>query len=270
MPEPLIDTHAHLDEDAFDVDRDDVVARAAAEGVARIITIGTTAPTSRRSVEIAAQYPSVFAAVGVQPNYVSQAKAGDWEEIERLAAEPKVVALGETGLDRYWDYAPLDLQVDYFQRHLRLAQRLDLPFVVHCREAEADVVAQLKIAAESGPLRGVMHSFTGDLATARACLDLGLYISFAGMVTFKKSQALREVATQIPPDHILVETDSPYLAPQPFRGKRNEPAFVRATANDLAQLRGVSPDEFARQTTANAQALFRIPMGDAARVATAG
>lgn len=255
---PLIDTHAHLDEDAFEPDRDEVIARAAEAGIARMITIGTTAPTSRRSVEIATQYPSVFAAVGIQPNYASQAKAGDWEEIERLTREPKVVAIGETGLDRYWDYAPFDLQIDYFQRHLRLAREVDLPFVVHCREAEADVVEQLKLAAQAGRLRGVMHSFSGDLATARACLELGLYISFAGMVTFKKSQVLREVAVQIPADRILVETDSPYLAPQPFRGKRNEPAWVRATANNLAELRGVSSDEFARQTTENACRLFRL------------
>lgn len=256
--QPLIDTHAHLDEDAFEPDRDEVVARAGKAGIARIITIGTTAPTSRRAVEIAAQYPSVFAAVGIQPNYVSQAKAGDWEEIERLAREPKVVAIGETGLDRYWDYAPFDVQIDYFQRHLRLACETNLPIVVHCREAEADVVKQLQIAAETGPLRGVMHSFTGDLATAQTCLELGLYISFAGMVTFKKSQALREVAKQIPADRILVETDAPYLAPQPFRGKRNEPAWVRATANNLAELRGIPPDDFARQTAENACRLFRL------------
>lgn len=257
----LIDTHAHLDEEAFDPDRDEVVSRSVEAGVTRIITIGTTAPTSRRAVEIAAQYPGVFAAVGIQPNYAAQAKAGDWEEIEQLARSAKVVAIGETGLDRYWDYAPFDVQVDYFQRHLRLAREIDLPFVVHCREAEADVVAQLRQAAEGGPLRGVMHSFTGDIQTARACLDLGLYISFAGMVTFKKSQVLREVAEQIPADRILVETDSPYLAAQPFRGKRNEPAWVRATANNLAELRGVAPDEFARQTTENACRLFRLSPG---------
>lgn len=257
----LIDTHAHLDEEAFDPDRDDVVTRAIDAGVARIVTIGTTAPTSLRAVEIAGQYPSVFAAVGIQPNYAAQAKAGDWEEIEHLARSPKVIAIGETGLDRYWDYAPFDVQIDYFQRHLRLAREVDLPFVVHCREAEADVVAQLRLATVAGPLRGVMHSFTGDLETARACLDMGLYISFAGMVTFKKSQALREVAMQIPVDRILVETDSPYLAPQPFRGKRNEPAWVRATANNLAELRGVATDDFSRQTTENACRLFRLSLG---------
>lgn len=257
-PPPLIDTHAHLDEEAFDADRAAVVARAIAGGIVRIVTIGTTADTSRRSVEIARQFPAVHAAVGIQPNYAAQAKAGDWEVVEELARVERVVAIGETGLDKYWDYAPFDIQIDYFQRHLALAQALDLPFVVHCREAEADVVAQLRLAAERGSLRGVMHSFTGSLETARACLELGLYISFAGMVTYKKSQPLREVAKELPRDRILVETDSPYLAPQPMRGKRNEPSFVRVTANSLAELLGISQDEFARQTTANACRLFGL------------
>lgn len=257
----LIDTHAHLDEESFDVDRDEVVARALAAEVVRIVTIGTTAAASRLTVEIAGRYPPVYAAVGIQPNYVSQAKAGDWESIEELASRPKVIAIGETGLDRYWDYAPFDQQIDYFQRHLQLAQRLDLPFIVHCREAEADVVAQLRLAAQTQSLRGVMHSFSGDLATAQACLELGLYISFAGMVTFKKSADLRAVARQIPADRILVETDSPYLAPQPMRGKRNEPANVRHTADALADLRSEPHDDFARQTTANACQLFRLDTG---------
>ena len=257
----LIDTHAHLDEEAFDGDRAEVVARAELAGVVRIVTIGTTAETSRRSVEIAGEFPSVYAAVGIQPNYAAQAKAGDWEIIEELAAAEKVVAVGETGLDRYWDYAPFDLQIDYFQRHIALAQRLNLPFVVHCREAEAETLVQLHEAARRGPLRGVMHSFTGSLETARTCLDLGLFISLAGMLTFKKSQALRELVIEIPLERILVETDSPYLAPQPMRGKRNEPAYVRMTANVLAELIGISEDEFARVTTANAGRLFGLGMG---------
>ncbi len=259
---PLIDTHAHLDEEAFDADRADVVARAEAAGILRVVTIGTTADTSRRAVEIAGQFSAVYAAVGIQPNYAAQAKTGDWETIERLAAEPRVVAIGETGLDRYWDYAPFDVQIDYFQRHIALARRLEKPFVVHCREAEDDTVAQLRAAAGHGPLSGVMHSFTGSLETARACLDLGLYISFAGMLTYKKSQGLRDVAREVPPDRILVETDAPYLAPQPMRGKRNEPSFVRVTANALAELTGTSPAEFARQTTANACRLFGLTFSD--------
>jgi TatD DNase family protein len=257
-PPPLIDTHAHLDEGAFDADRADVVARAEASGIVRIVTIGTTADTSRRSVEVAARFSSVYAAVGIQPNYAAQAKAADWEAIEGLAMEPKVVAIGETGLDRYWDYAPFDVQIDYFERHIGLAQRLDKPFVVHCSEAETETIAQLRKAAGRGPLRGVMHSFTGGPETAQACLELGLYISFAGMLTYKKSQALRELVKEIPRERIVVETDAPYLAPQPMRGKRNEPSFVRVTANALAELMGLSPNEFARQTTANACRLFGL------------
>jgi TatD DNase family protein len=258
QPPLLIDTHAHLDEEAFDADRTEIVARAQSLGIVRIVTIGTTADTSRRSVEIAGQFPAVCAAVGIQPNYAAQAKAGDWEAIERLATEPRVVAIGETGLDRYWDYAPFDVQIDYFQRHMALAQRLNKPFVVHCRDAEAETVAELRQAAAYGPLHGVMHSFTGNLETARACLELGLYISFAGMLTYKKSQALRDLVRELPLDRILVETDSPYLAPQPMRGKRNEPSFVRVTANALAELAGISQDEFARQSTANACRLFGL------------
>jgi len=259
---PLVDSHAHLDEEAFDADRGQVVDRALSSGITSIVTIGTTAATSRRTVEIAQQFASLYAAVGIQPNYAAQAKPGDWEIVEALAPQPKVVAIGETGLDRYWDYAPFDVQVDYFQRHIALARRMNKPFVVHCREAEAEVVAELQKAAGEGPLQGVMHSFTGTLETARACLELGLYISFAGMITYKKSQPLRDVAREIPLDRILIETDAPYLAPQPMRGKRNEPSFLRVAANCLAELVGISQDEFARQTTANAERLFRWNVSD--------
>lgn len=254
----LVDTHAHLDEDAFSYDRADVIAAAQAAGVTRIITIGTTAASSRTALEIARQFEAVFAAVGIQPNYAAAARPGDWSVIEELASDPRVVAIGETGLDRYWDYAPLDLQQEFFDRHLELSRRVNKPFVVHCREAEADVVAQLRRAAASAPLHGVMHSFTGDEATAEACLDLGLYLSFAGMVTYKKNEALRQVAARTSADRILIETDSPYLAPVPHRGKRNEPGWVRLTAEVLAGVRGVTLEEFALQTTANARRLFGL------------
>jgi TatD DNase family protein len=255
----LIDTHVHLDEEAFRPDRHEVVARAAAAGVVSMITIGISAATSRAAVDLAQSCPSVYAAVAIQPNYVSQAAPGDWELIQELATQPKVVAVGETGLDRYWDYAPFDLQVEFFDKHLELARRLDLPFIVHCREAASDVVAQLRRAAGGGQLRGVMHSFAGDAETARACVELGMFISFAGMVTFKKNDGLRAVAAQVPLDRLLVETDAPYLAPTPFRGKRNEPAYVRNTAETLASVRNLSLEEIARVTTENARRLFRLP-----------
>lgn len=255
----LIDTHCHLDEDAFSVDRADVIERAVGAGVVHMLTIGTTAESSVRAVEIAEQFENVSAVVGIQPNYVSEAKPDDWQRILDLAAHEQVVGIGETGLDRYWDYAPLDLQQEFFDRHIELSRELGKPFVVHCRDAEADVVAQLRRHAEAGPLSGVMHSFSGDQATADACVEMGLHISFAGMVTYKKNEALRAVAAGIPADRILVETDAPYLAPVPNRGKRNEPAYVRHTAECLAGVRRVSLEEFAAQTTANARRLFSLP-----------
>jgi TatD DNase family protein len=255
----LIDTHAHLDQEEFDADRADVIGRAAAAGVEAIVAVGVTAESSEAAVELAADFPSIYAAVGIQPNYCGQAKPGDWEQILQLAKASKVVGIGETGLDRYWDYSPFAVQQDYFDRHLRLSQECGLPFIVHTRESDADVLAMLEEAHRREPLSGVMHSFTGSEQTAARCLELGLYISFAGMVTFKKSEELRAVAAAIPEDRILIETDSPYLAPHPLRGKRNEPANVVHTAGVLAEVRGITYEQFAQQSTANAKRLFRIP-----------
>ena len=255
---PIVDTHCHLDQEEFDVDRDAVIERALEAGVETIVAVGTTAVSSEVVVDLAGRHPGLFAAVGIQPNYTAQAEPGDWERVVTLIDRPKVVALGETGLDRHWDYSPFDVQQDYFDRHLRLSQDHDLPFVVHTRDSDADVLAMLREAHRRGPLSGVMHSFSGTAETAAECLELGLSISFAGMVTFKKSDALRDVAAKIPDNRILVETDSPYLAPHPLRGKRNEPANVVHTAACLAEVRGVSLTEFSLQTTANARSLFRF------------
>jgi TatD DNase family protein len=254
----LVDTHAHLDQEEFDADRDAVIARAAQAGVETIVAVGVTAISSAAVLQIADAHAGVFAAVGIQPNYAAQAQPDDWQKVIELAARPKVVALGETGLDRHWDYSPFEVQKDYFDRHLRLSQQSGLPFVVHTRESDADVLAMLREARRRGPLSGVMHSFTGSAETAAECVDLGLYISFAGMVTFKKSDVLRSVAVTIPPDRILVETDSPYLSPHPLRGRRNEPANLVHTATCLAEARGQSAPEFFAQTTANARRLFRL------------
>jgi TatD DNase family protein len=254
----LFDTHTHLDQAEFDDSRDDVVARAAAAGVEAMIAVGTTAAASRKCVELAARYGSVYAAVGIQPNYVAEREADDWAEIERLAAAPRVVAIGETGLDRHWDYTPFDQQQEYFDRHIRLARRLDLPVIVHMRDCDDDILAMLRDAHRAGPLRGVMHSFTGGEAMAAECVELGLYVSFAGMVTYKKSQPLRDCARAVPADRLLVETDCPYLSPEPVRSQRpNEPALVVHTAACLAQERGQTLEDFAAQTTANARALFQ-------------
>lgn len=252
-PCPLIDTHAHLDEEAFSKDLDEVLERAAEAGVERILTIGTTLGSSRAAVELAERYEILKAAVGIQPNYVAECEPGDWESIVELAAHPQVIAIGETGLDKYWDFAPLELQRDYFSRHLKLSRETGLPFIVHCREAEAEVIAMLEVASADAPLNGVMHSFCGDQSACDACLELGMMISFAGMVTFKRNDELRRVAAGVPADRLLVETDSPYLAPIPNRGKRNEPAYVAHTLQCLATVRGVELQLLAESTTRNAK-----------------
>jgi TatD DNase family protein len=230
---PLFDTHCHLDQEEFNEDRDAAIERAVAAGVRRML------------------------AVGIQPNYCGAAQPGDWQRVLDLIGQPRVVALGETGLDRYWDYTPWPVQQDYFNRHLRLSQQTGLPFIVHSRDCDDEILVMLREARTRGPLSGVMHSFTGTAATAAECLELGLMISFAGMVTYKKSQALREVAATIPADRILIETDSPYLSPHPLRGQRNEPANLVHTAACLAEVRGVPLDAFCRQTTDNALRLFQ-------------
>jgi TatD DNase family protein len=252
----LFDTHAHLDQPEFDADRAEVIERARQAGVETMLAVGITAASSLACVELAASQPGLLAAVGLQPNYCAQSEPGDWDAIVALVERPRVVALGETGLDRYWDYSPFDVQQDYFDRHLRLAQVRGLPFIVHTRDSDGDVLAMLREARRRGPLAGVMHSFTGTAETAAECIELGLYISFAGMVTFKKAADLRAVARSVPNDRILIETDSPYLSPHPLRGRRNEPARLVHTAACLAQERGVEIEAFAAQTAENARRLF--------------
>ncbi len=255
----LIDTHAHLDDERFAGDLDAVLERARAAGVEQVITIATSAPTSQTSIELARHWPMLRATVGIQPNHVAEAAPCAWDEVVRLANDPIVVALGETGLDRHWDNTPFAQQEEFFARHLDLARARNLPVVIHCRKAEADVVRMLRADHERhGPVRAVMHSFTGDLATAQACLEMGLYISFAGMLTYKNADDLRAVAARMPLDRVLVETDSPYLAPVPVRGQRNEPAHVVHTAACLARLLGIGPDALADAVTANARRLFAI------------
>jgi TatD DNase family protein len=255
----LIDTHAHLFDDRFRKDLPVVLERAAGV-VERVVCLGIDRESSIDSVAIANRFPIVVAAVGIQPNSAAEAKPGDWEAVVRLAeTEPRVHAIGETGLDHYWDRTPFPVQEDYFAKHIELARRLKKPFAIHCREAEADVVRMLRAEFDRhGPIRAVMHSFTGDLATARACLDMGLHISFAGMLTYPNAQNLRDVAREMPLDRLLVETDCPYLAPQPVRGKRNEPAYVSHTAAVLAEVKGVSLTEIADHTTRNARQLFGL------------
>lgn len=258
----LVDTHAHLADRRLGTRLDEVLGNAAAAGVEQVIAIGTTADDSAELVELAGRFAGVFATVGIQPNHVAEAAAGDWKRVVALARSPRVVGIGETGLDRYWDFTPFALQQESFERHLGLARELGLPVVIHCRDCEADIVAQLERFGP--PVRGVLHSFTGGPGDAEAFLALGLHISFAGMVTYtsSKSDPLREVAARILGDRLLIETDSPYLSPHPFRGKLNEPARVIETARVLARVRGVDLELIARETTKNARRLFGLETWD--------
>jgi TatD DNase family protein len=260
---PLIDTHAHLDDDKFANDLPAVLERAATAGLRQIISIATTSASSAATVALAQRYALVSATVGIHPNSAVEAAADAWDTVLRMADSPRVVGVGETGLDRHWNFTPFPVQEDYFARHLALSLLRDLPVVIHCREAEADVLRMLRdVFDRHGPIKGVMHSFSGDAVLAEACLAMGLRISFAGMLTYKNAQALREVAKGIPRERLLVETDCPYLAPVPMRGKRNEPAYVVHTASCLAGLLEISVDKLAEQMTTNALSLFgrvRLP-----------
>ena len=255
----LIDSHAHLYHGKLSQRLDEVVENARAAGVVQIVTLGTTAANSAESLRMASDRAGIFVAVGIHPNDWAAAEPGDWERILQLAGDPNAVAIGETGLDRHWNDTPFDQQKLAFDLHLDLAEALHKPVSIHCRECEAELIDHLR--SRNRPVQGVLHSFCGSVADAEAFLDLGLYLSFAGMLTFtnKTLDPLREAAKRAPADRILVETDSPYLSPHPFRGKQNEPARVGLTAAKLAEVRGVSFIEIARVTTANARRLFSLP-----------
>jgi len=255
----LIDTHAHLDRETYAADWPGVLDRAKSAGVQQIVVVGTTAAGSAASLQLARDYAELFATVGIHPNHAAEAIPGDWEQVVEMANDQRCVGIGETGLDRYWDDTPWPVQQDYFDRHLRLSQKLDRAVVIHTRECLAEAIAMLREARQRGPLRGVMHSYTGDAASAAECVELGLHISFAGMLTYKKNEELRAVAATIPADRLLVETDSPYLAPQAVRGKQNEPAYVVHTAECLALVRNISVAELGQLTTINARKLFQLP-----------
>jgi TatD DNase family protein len=259
----LIDTHAHLDAEEFDGDREEVIARARQSGVRAVLCPAITADSCHSVIQLTQTHEDVFAAVGIHPNYAGDAAPGDWDRVVEMIDHPRVVAVGETGLDRHWDFTPIEVQRDYFDRHLQLAQKRNLPVVIHCREAEADVLPMLREAVARAPLRGVLHAFSGDAALAEACLDLGLHVGFVGSVTYtnRKFEPLREAATRVPDDRLLIETDAPYLVPEPLRGrqKRNEPAHLVHTARCLAELRAQHADALAARTAANARRLFRLP-----------
>lgn len=254
----IIDTHAHLTDKHFE-ELLPFIEMAKEAHVSGALVVATTAQDSPGCVELARKHSGLRATVGIHPNNCCQAGTDDWERIVELAKEPEVAALGETGLDRYWDDCPWEMQVDYFKRHLHLSEETGLPVVIHTRECAEETLGILQAeASQAGlTLNGVMHSFTGPLKVAEGCLDLGLYISFAGMLTFKNAQEIRDIAREIPDDRVLVETDSPYLTPHPFRGKRpNHPALVAETLKCLAEVRGTTVERCARLTTENAERLF--------------
>jgi TatD DNase family protein len=254
----LIDTHLHLHLAQFDADREQTIARAQAVQVARLVEVGYDLESSRAALALAVAHPAIYAVVGIQPHYAALANA-DWlAEIRQLAAHPKVVAIGEIGLDYHHDRATHDAQERLFRDQLALARALELPVVIHSREAQADTVQILRDAVRGQP--GIMHSFSGDWAYAEACLEVGFQLSFSGPVTFNKATDLHEVARRAPLDRILTETDSPYLAPHPLRGKRNEPANVRLVAERLAALREIALEELAAAVWRNACEVLGLPL----------
>ena len=253
----LIDTHAHLETREFDDDREDVIKRAREAGVEYIVTIGTTVESSRDAVLLADKYDFIYAAIGIHPHEVKDILHPAYDILRHFAQHKKVVAYGEIGLDYHYDRSPRTDQKRKFRDMLREARELELPVIIHDRDAHEDT---LQILSEewSPELGGVLHCFSGDAAMAKRVIEMGLSISIAGPITFPKAEALREVVRQVPIEHLLIETDSPYLAPQPVRGKRNEPAFVRHTAEAIAAVKGLSFDDVARITSFNAMQLFGI------------
>jgi TatD DNase family protein len=252
----LIDTHCHLEMPQFAKDREEVLARAREAGVETLITIGSDMMNSAEALAIAEGHESIYCAVGVHPHDAKDFTEKDLEQLEKWSGHSKVVAIGETGLDYHYDHSPRDVQQEVFRSHLALAADKDLPAIIHSREADEDT---LRILRESGISRGVMHCFSGNMEMAEAAMEMGLYISIAGPVTFKKADALKEVARAVPDDYLLVETDAPYLAPVPLRGKRNEPAYIVHTAGEIARLRGITLEDVARMTSLNARRLFGLP-----------
>jgi TatD DNase family protein len=249
----LVDTHCHLDDPKFDHDREQALERALAAGVTRLMAIGTGngPPDLEAAIRLAERYPAMYATIGVHPHDASKADGDTFARLRDLAAHPKVLAFGEIGLDYHYDFSPRDVQRAVFERQLALAAEARKPIVIHTREAWEDTLA----GVTSLPYGGIMHCFTGDAAQARQALDRGFHLSFGGVLTFPKAEALREAARIAPDDRLLVETDCPYLAPVPHRGKRNEPAFIVETARRLAEVRGTTPENIAQLTTRNFEAL---------------
>ncbi len=252
----LIDTHAHLNlTGSYKKDLPEVISRAREAGVSRIVNVGIDLKTSIKAVELAHQYEGLYATCGIHPHEVKKARPDTYEALKALFRDPKVVALGEIGLDYAKEYSPRQIQKEHFVFQLQLAREYGLPVVIHSREASPDILGLLK---ENLPEKFVFHCYAGDVSEAREILDLGGYISVTGIVTFPKAENIREVVRYVPLERLMLETDCPFLTPVPYRGKRNEPAYVRLVAEKVAEVKGVSLEECARVTTKNAEEFFGI------------
>ncbi len=253
----LFDTHVHLNAEQFTEDLNEVIDRARMEGVQYMVVVGFDRPTILKAMELIEEYDFIYASIGWHPVDAIDMRDEDLEWIEELAKHPKVVAIGEMGLDYYWDKSPKEVQQEVFRKQIQLAKKVKLPIVIHNREATADIVTILKEenAAEVG---GIMHCFSGSVEVAKECVEMNFYISLGGPVTFKNAKKPKEVAQEIPLNKLLIETDCPYLAPHPYRGKRNEPSYVKLVAEQIAELKGLSFEEVSQVTTENAKILFGI------------
>lgn len=253
----LFDTHAHLNAEQFDEDRDEVIARAKENGVSTIVNVGFNRETIPTTMELAEKYDFIYAVVGWHPQDAITMKEQDLEWLEELSKHPKVVGLGEMGLDYYWDTSPRDVQAEVFRKQIRLARKLQMPIIIHDRDAHQDIIEILR-EEKAGEVGGIMHCFSGSYELAKMALDMNFYISFGGPLTFKNAKRPKEVAAKIPLERILIETDCPYLTPHPFRGKRNESAYVKFVAEEMAQIHGLPYEELAKITANNARCLFNI------------
>lgn len=253
----LFDTHVHLNDDQFKEDIEEVIKRAQEAGVSNMVVVGFDRATITRAMELIEKYDFIYASIGWHPVDAIDMLDEDLAWIEELSSHPKVVAIGEMGLDYHWDKSPRDIQKEVFRKQIRLAKKVNLPIVIHNREATADIVDILKEEhAES--VGGIMHCYSGSPEVAKECLDMNFYISLGGPVTFKNAKKPKEVAVEVPLDKLLIETDCPYLAPHPYRGKRNEPAYVKLVAEQIAELKGLTFEEVAVATNQNARKLFGI------------
>ncbi len=253
----LFDTHVHLNAEQYEDDLQEVINRALEKGVQNMVVVGFDEPTIKKAIQIAETYDFIYASVGWHPVDAVDMTDEHLAWIEELAQHPKVVALGEMGLDYHWDKSPKEVQKDVFRRQIRLARKVNLPIIIHNRDATEDVVTILK-EEHVEEVGGIMHCFTGSIEVAKQCMDMNMYISFGGPVTFKNAKKPKEVAAELPLDKLLIETDCPYLTPHPFRGKRNEPGYVSYVAEQIAELKGITYEELADITTANAKKLFGI------------